>query len=213
MLYFTKKINKYQIKTSVRYIFQAEIGDSYIMHPDSDVDLCVLPIAEFLNEHSDAFITVMDERLIPSIDTIKKLKAIEDILMVGYPIGLIDEQNNMPIVRKGITATHPLLDYNGKEEFVIDAACFPGSSGSPILLNYFGFYIDKYGEPIEMEPKSYLLGILYGGPIQMINGEIKAQAIPTTQEIYVESQTMANLGYVIKSNKLLDFKPIIESKF
>lgn len=52
--------------------------------------------------------------------------------MVGYPDGIWDEFNNQPIVRRGITATHPKNDFNGKGEFLIDAVCFPGSSGSPV---------------------------------------------------------------------------------
>ena len=34
--------------------------------------------------------------------------------MVGYPIGLWDEVNNMPLVRKGITSYHPSMDFEGK---------------------------------------------------------------------------------------------------
>ncbi len=44
--------------------------------------------------------------------------------MIGYPNGIWDEANNMPIIRRGITATHPNFNYNGKPEFMIDAACF-----------------------------------------------------------------------------------------
>ena len=63
--------------------------------------------------------------------------------MIGYPIGLIDEYNNKPIVRKGITATTYNIDYNGKKEFLIDIACFPGSSGSPIFIRRDGLGIAK----------------------------------------------------------------------
>lgn len=38
-MYFTRKINEFQIKTSERYIFHADIKDSYIMHPDSEIAL------------------------------------------------------------------------------------------------------------------------------------------------------------------------------
>ena len=51
---------------------------------------------------------------------------------------LIDEVNNKPVVRKGITATDIRLDYNGRKEFLIDAACFHGSSGSPVFLRKMG---------------------------------------------------------------------------
>jgi hypothetical protein len=38
----------------------------------------------------------------------------------------------------------PALDDEGKPEFVIDAACFPGSSGSPIMV--------ANGGPILIQP-------------------------------------------------------------
>jgi len=65
--------------------------------------------------------------------------------MVGYPVGIWDSANNMPVIRRGITATHPGKDYEGKSEFMIDAACFPGSSGSPVFLFNLGSYPQKAG--------------------------------------------------------------------
>jgi len=60
-----------------------------------------------------------------------ELSAIEDIIMIGYPDGIWDSINNQPIIRRGITATQPKNNFNGKQEFLIDAACFPG-------YDYFG---------------------------------------------------------------------------
>lgn len=65
--------------------------------------------------------------------------------MIGYPNGLWDSVNNMPIVRRGTMATNISLNHNDKREFVIDAACFPGSSGSPVVLFNKGGYADKKG--------------------------------------------------------------------
>jgi len=46
------------------------------------------------------------------------------------------QKNNLPIVRKGITATTPyFLNYNGKREFLVDIAAFARfHSGSPIFV-------------------------------------------------------------------------------
>ena len=54
--------------------------------------------------------------------------------MIGYPDGIWDSVNNLPVIRKGITATHPHISWNGKTEFLTDIASFPGSSGSPYFL-------------------------------------------------------------------------------
>lgn len=132
--------------------------------------------------------------------------------MVGYPDGVMDERNNMPIVRKGITATHPLLDYNGMKELVIYVACFPGSSGSQTFLNDFGDYTNKHGSMRIGKENPFLLGILYAGPRQKINGEIKVRTISTNQSIYSELSVIINLGYVIKLGGILNFIPILKSK-
>ena len=65
--------------------------------------------------------------------------------MVGYPIGLYDKINNLPIFRKGYTACHPSIDFNRKGIGLIDMACFPGSSGSPIYVLNEGLVKSKNG--------------------------------------------------------------------
>jgi hypothetical protein len=63
--------------------------------------------------------------------------------MIGYPKGFWDRVNNLPVVRKGITATPIYIDYNGKKEFLLDIPIFSGSSGSPIVLFNEGSYSTK----------------------------------------------------------------------
>ena len=40
--------------------------------------------------------------------------------MIGYPNGLWDKVNGLPFFKRGMTATHPYINYNGREEFVMD---------------------------------------------------------------------------------------------
>lgn len=121
----------------------------WVGHPDPGVDLCVIffnCVLEQLEQHGRQFFIVgLDDQVLPSDDELRDLSALEDILMIGYPNGLWDSVNNMPILRRGVTATHPAIDYEGRAEFVIDAACFPGSSGSPVLLYNSGSWNSKQG--------------------------------------------------------------------
>ena len=134
--------------------------------------------------------------------------------MIGYPNGLYDKVNNKPLVRKGITSTHLKDDYNGKKEFVIDAACFPGSSGSPIVKYELGEHRDKLGNISFGKTSIKLLSILYTGPQIMLNGDIKVVNIPTlAQKVTSELQVMMNLGYCIKAEIVLDFVPILKKIF
>ena len=112
----------------------ADFEQQWIGHPDPAVDLCVMPIAALmrnsLQEGRGLYLKWFTRELIPNEAETAELQAIEDIVMVGYPIGIWDDVNNMPVFRRGVTATHPNIDYRGEKVFMIDAACFPGSSGS-----------------------------------------------------------------------------------
>lgn len=60
---------------------------------------------------------------------------IEESLMIGYPFGIKSDNNTMPLIRQGVISTPLYMNYNNKEEFLIDIFCFNGSSGSPIFIN------------------------------------------------------------------------------
>lgn len=184
----------------------------WIQHPENNVDLAIMLIAPLLNEASrkgfKPFLIPFNKEIIPNDAQIKELTAVEDILMVGYPIGIWDQKNNYPVFRKGITATHPANDYNGKQEFMIDAACFPGSSGSPVFLYNVSNYANKSGNII-IGSRFYFLGILYAGPQYTNTGEVKVIDIPTKTETISVFHMPINLGYVIKSKKLFDFNEIL----
>ena len=110
----------------------------WVPHPDSNVDLCVMPIAPLLRDalatNTKFFFATLDKSLIPTSEEIGDMLGLENVMMVGYPNGLWDKTNNLPIFRKGVIATDYKRDWNGRKEFLIDAACFPGSSGSPVIL-------------------------------------------------------------------------------
>lgn len=151
----------------------------------------------------------MDEQLLPTANDLGNLMAIEEVVMVGYTNGIWDHVNNMPVFRRGVTATHPNADYCGRKEFMIDAACFPGSSGSPVLLYNFGNYSDRKGNTI-IGSRIKLLGILYAGPQHTATGEIAIQTIQTVSKPVAISRIPNNLGVIIKAERLKDFEAILQ---
>ena len=181
-------------------------------HPDPTVDLCAMPIAPFATAAKDRGVNLfqigLDMSLIPSDAQLAALSALEDIVMIGYPNGIWDQVNNKPIFRKGVTATHPGYDYNGKREFMIDAACFPGSSGSPVFLLNENGYQDKKGNTYLGRKRIYLLGVLYAGPQHTVTGEVMIVDIPVAQKPVTIATIPNNLGIVVKSQRIRELEQL-----
>lgn len=190
--------------------------DGVVEHPDPNIDLAAFPISHILHamesEGTPAFFLPFDQSLIPTEKQIEGFTAIEEITMIGYPTGIWDQSNNLPIVRKGITATPYSRDYNGRAEFMIDCACFPGSSGSPVVIANHGSFPLKDGG-IAMGSRLHLLGLLWGGPQFTAQGQIVAVPVPTAATPIALSQIPTNLGFCIKSKAILDLVPLFEAKF
>jgi hypothetical protein len=185
----------------------------WIPHPDPDVDLCVMPINPLLQEADAAghrfFYVPLDKSLIPNQAELEDLGALEDVIMIGYPNGIWDPANNMPIVRRGVTATHPNLNYEGRREFMIDAACFPGSSGSPVFLYNNGSWSNRAGGMVMGGTRVKLLGLLYAGPQHTASGEVRIINVPTQQRAIAISTIPNNLGLIIKAGRLLEMDDVI----
>lgn len=102
-------------------------------HPNSEVDLACVNISDLRVQRSDAFYKLLS--IEDSAATFEEdwLLPGGDICFVGYPAGLFDEQNNLPVLRSGTIASHPKIFFNGKPQFLIDAHVHGGSSGSPVF--------------------------------------------------------------------------------
>lgn len=152
-----------------------------------------------------------DSNIIATQAKLNELSALEELVMVGYPIGLSDMRNNFPIFRKGYTAAHPAIDFNENGIGLVDMACYPGSSGSPIYILNEGGYVDKHGNAYFGTTRILLLGVLYAGPQYDARGEIVVKTVPTSKQT-IESSTkiMTNLGYYIKATEINEFQKFIE---
>lgn len=187
---------------------------NWIFHSEKDLCFCfVNPVFEYVKQQTgkNVFYVAIDDTILPSEQMLEELSALEELVMVGYPIGIWDERNNFPIFRKGFTASHPAIDFNESGIGVVDMACFPGSSGSPIYILNEGGYKDKYGNLIWGESRIIFIGTLFAGPQYDATGEIVVRTIPTVQQ-KVEAHTgvMINLGYYVKAREILEFKNYIK---
>jgi len=184
----------------------------WIKHPDPNIDLCIMPTPQLFGEYSKTgkkpVFAPFRKNEMADFSNLDIYKPTEDIYMVGYPNGLGDNIHNLPIIRRGITATPFFIDHNGNPEFLVDCACFPGSSGSPVVIVNEASY-SLHRQPLQAGNRMLLLGILYAGPLFDATGKIKKYLVPTTS--YVSTDIPMNLGYCISAKKLLDFLPLLEA--
>lgn len=182
---------------------------AWIQHPDENVDLCVMPIAQFYAKYKPGpyklHAVYVREKDIPSEEEIKEFSHIEDIVIVGYPDGLWDDKNNLPIVRRGITASSLHYDFKGAPVFIMDAAIFGGSSGSPVFLYNDGHYTSSKG--LMLGSRIKLVGVNRAVYLHPVTGEITEITDTALGKTLVNIPN--NLGVAIHARKLLDFKALL----
>ncbi len=187
----------------------------FIPHPNPEVDLCAINldpwIAEYSNNKTPIFVRCIPTSLIPSDEDLEALDYMEEIFMVGYPRGLSDNVNGYPIFRKGTTASHPYIDFQGKREFLADITNVGGSSGSPVFLRKANF-LDKENNTKLGFGVFYFMGISFS--TELVNAFVtnkQSGTIESTNEI----QTTMNLAHIIKSSELFQlldlFQPVVKT--
>jgi len=157
-----------------------------------ELDVAFMPIAPILQNLSeknmDIFYKAITPNLIYSLEQAEKLGAIEEVVFFGYPYNLQDKSKNLPIIRRGITATPVWSNFREdpkNETFLIDAGVFPGSNGSPVFIFNQGSY--PSGVNINVGIRVVFLGMI----------KISMQNSGNNQFI--------GLGEVIKANVILEF--------
>jgi len=227
-----KHVIKDAIKGKLRFSLRNEAGEpqwghyydltvedfekAWILHPEASVDLCIMPIAEIhkmvqsngINLHYTAL--CVDD--IPSDQDLKdNYSRVEDITIVGYPDGIWDAANNMPIVRKGITATALQLDFNNAPKFLVDAAIYGGSSGSPVFVFNQGSYSPANGGLVAGS-RIKLVGIIHAVAQHTVTGDIRIIDVPVSKAPIVATNIPNNLGVAIHARKLKDFEDMLRER-
>jgi len=90
---------------------------------------------------------------------------------------------------------------------MVDMACFPGSSGSPVFLFDQTGYMDRKNKRYQIGGSRLLLvGVLYSGPL--INNQGK---IVMAQQPSVEVASMMHLGSVVKATEIRTLQTSIDA--
>jgi hypothetical protein len=183
-----------------------DFQNAWVGHPNPSIDIAAMPLVPVLariqQQGKQPFFRSIPHTLVPSDEQLADLDALEEVVFVGYPSGMFDAKNLMPILRRGTTATPPQLDYEGKKVFLVDASVFPGSSGSPVLICNQGAYSTRQG--IVIGTRVLFLGVIAQVVIREEEGRIIIVAAPSSLTPIVRTQQMIDLGIVYKSSTVIE---------
>lgn len=177
-------------------------------HNDPDIDVAVAPLAplaEEMNRRSGItpFIPPIEDSIIPENDILSELHALEEVTFIGYPNGVWDTSNFLPVARQGVTATPITMDFQGKQQFLIDASVFPGSSGSPVLILDIGMHTSKFGKT-KIASRILFLGVISSVFYKKEYNEIERIQQPVEDTQVAVSEQMIDLGIVFKASTVVD---------
>lgn len=179
------------------------LTEMFFLHPDESVDLAICNISNLYNQitqnlKQDIFIRTIPIEMIPAES--ETFDALEDVLFVGYPDGIFDQKNHLPIMRKGITASPFEVDFNGGKKFIIDAQVFPGSSGSPVFVKEQNM---KNGNLRLGSERYFFVGVISRVFQRNQIGNFKQVIAPTSaKDNEFSVQQMIGLGICEKSNQI-----------
>jgi hypothetical protein len=177
-------------------------------HPSPDIDIAICPFApleaHIKQHHSvDLFYRYVTSNLIPTATQTAELDAIEPVTFIGYPNGIWDSKNLLPVARRGTTASPIEVDFENTPRFLIDASVFGGSSGSPVFILNQGSFATKDGG-LTIGSRFYFVGIIAAVFFRTHLNEIIPVPIPTQVQPMARQQEMIDLGIVFKARTVVE---------
>ncbi|MEN6462561.1 MAG: serine protease [Syntrophomonas sp.] len=173
------------------------------IHRNPNIDIAVFPITGLFVNAPELFFKGIDYKMFANFNE-EFLSVAQNVKFIGYPDNRYDTKNNLPLIRTGLISSYPKVDFNGDPVFVIDAQVFPGSSGSPVMINLSVEHWKTGNIIIGGEPQIKLLGVVAATMIR----NNRLQSLNTSNVPQIGTQEVIGLGIVYKSTAL---KQIIDN--
>lgn len=179
-------------------------------HPDPAVDIGAILISGEIDRlrsiGTEPYICALDETYLADDAFYSNERQLDPVVMVGYPDGMVDDVNLQPIFRRGVYATAPSLDYQGKKEFLLDIPNYGGSSGSPVFRFDEGMFNNRgrgCGTTITMGSRLVLAGISYDG----------IGCAPERKETVIVAGAPNSVAWVIKVQRIRELEAAFLSAY
>lgn len=158
------KLKAFVIEVTLR---DASGKELCIGHPDKEVDVAALHFTQYITENRKLKpglkLGFIKERRLATKDILtQQFVSIGDrIVVLGYPLNMVEGRHCIPIARDGVIASQPELDFKSLPIILIDSTMVRGSSGSPVFLPILPYKVTSETKinPIELT-QATLLGIV-----------------------------------------------------
>lgn len=185
-----------------------EWSNMWFGHPDPTVDIAICPLAPILDfakqtHGTNLFFRTVSTDMIPANLQLAELDAIEPVTFIGYPNGVWDSKNLLPVARRGTTASPIGIDFEGTPRFIIDASVFGGSSGSPVFILNQGSWATKEGGLVA-GTRVLFVGVISAVFFRTQMNHIIPVPIPTQIQPMAQQQEMIDLGIVFKAHTVTE---------
>lgn len=173
----------------------------YKLHPNANIDIAVLPLnAEFIiDNHLEFPYYDIDHDAMTSTElTANGVDAGTLVYMLGFPMGLVNENSDMPICRLGCIGRICEAQINENHNILLDIQNFPGNSGSPIVTK------PEVGA-IQGTPnlnRSVLVGIAHSSLIY--KDELVSRQLGSVVEVRTENSGIAQVHPVEYIREVID---------
>ena len=124
-----------------------------------------------------------------------------EVAIIGYPHHFYDRINQIPIWKFGNIASEPKLNFEGQPLILVDAAAYPGMSGSPVYVFSNNAYSLEDGT-VNIGGCRQLIGVYAGNRI--VEKEIKITDASSKNSFSFIQEESLQLGDVWKISILLE---------
>ena len=115
--------------------FDLPRASEWVCHPDETVDVAAIGTnITYVHEHGASVNAFQPDNVLFRDQAIREgLTEGCGVFTVGFPLGLIGQRRNYPLVRHGVIARIQDWFDGESQSFLVDSMLFPGNSGGPVV--------------------------------------------------------------------------------
>jgi hypothetical protein len=199
------KLELFEIEVILR---EASGKELFIGHPNKEIDVAALDFTTYISENRQlkpdlklGFIP--EDRLATKEILRQQFVSIGDrVVVLGYPLNLVEGGHCIPIARDGVIATAPELDFKDLPIILIDSTMVRGSSGSPVFLPVLPYKFTSAKDIDQLQvTQASVLGVV-SKLVPDWEMEIKKTITYGGEPESVSVITVANMGVIFRAETI-----------